>query len=98
MDKQLCGSETVAIIFSLQPCLFSKDLKSVFDAVLGQDGLIFDDVGWWIRFKKVSDGVDGIDIGHGNVVEGTGTKNQVSPYHVASIVSFIIVVGGGRIL
>ena len=86
------------LFFHCSLASFFKYLKSVFDAVLGQDGLIFDDVGWWIRFKKVSDVVDGIDIGHGNVVEGTGTKNKVSPYHVASIVSFIIVVGGGRIL
>ena len=78
--------------------LTPKDLKSLIDAVLGQDDIILDDVGWWSRFNKGRDGVDDFDIGHGNIMEETGTNNQVDPYYGAYIGSFIISVDGGRIL
>ena len=65
---------------------FSKDFKALIDAVLSQDYFIYDDIGW------SSDGINGIYVGHGNITDGTGTKNQVSTSHGASIGSFIIVV------
>ena len=45
MDQQLCSHETDAIIFVLQTRLFAKNLWSLFNTVLCQDGLICDDVG-----------------------------------------------------
>ena len=76
----------------------SKYLKPLLDAALGQDGLIFDDVGWWGRFNRGSDGINDVNIGHGKIMEVTGNKNQVAPSHGESIGSFIIAVDGGRIL
>ena len=76
---------------------FSKDLNYLFDTVLGQDGLICGDVGWWIRFDKVSDVVDDVNIGIGNIMEGTDINNQDDPSHGASIISFVIVIDGGKI-
>ena len=52
-------------VFSHSSLAFFKDYKSLLDYVLGKDGLICDDFGWWIRFNKFSDGVNDIDIGHG---------------------------------
>ena len=46
----------------------SKYLKPLLDAALGQDGLIFDDVGWWGRFNRGSDGINGGNIGHGKIM------------------------------
>ena len=43
----------------------------MFDTVLRQDSLICDDVGWWSGFKKYGDYIDDVDIGLGNIVEGT---------------------------
>ena len=85
------------IIFALKPQFFSKDLKYLFDTVLGQDGMIFDDVGWWSRFNKGKNGVDNFGIGLEKIMEGTGTNNQVAPSHGYSIGYFIILFDGGRI-
>ena len=74
-----------------------KSFDSLFDTVLGQDGLICDCVGWWSEFNKVGDGVDYINIGLGNITEGAETISQVVPSHRVPIGSFIIVVDGGRI-
>ena len=68
---------------------FTKKVESLFNNVLCQDGIICDDVGWWSGFNKVRDGVDNVDIGIGNIMEGTGSNNQSDPYHIASNVSFI---------
>ena len=67
-------------------------LKSLLDIVLLQYDLICDDVSWCSRLNKVSDGVNNFDIGHGEIMEGTGTNNQVSPYHIVLIGYFILVV------
>ena len=75
----------------------SNDSKSLFDNVLGQDGLICGDVGWWSKFMKGSDGVENVDIGLDEIMEDTCSINQVDPSHGASIGSFVIVVDGGRI-
>ena len=71
--------------------------NSLFDIVLGKDGLICDDVFLQSRLKKYSYGVDDVDICLGNIMEVTGTNNQVDTHHGALIGSFIIVVDGGRI-
>ena len=98
MVQQLYCCETVATVFVLQPSIFSKYLKYLIDAVLGNDGFICYDVGWWGKFNRGSNGVNGVDIGHGDIMEGTGTNNQVSPSYGALIGSFIVVVNVGRIL
>ena len=67
----------------------------MFDTVLVQIGLICDNVSWLIGL--VSDGVDDVDIGLGNIMEGTGSNNQVLPSHGSLIVSFVIIVDGGGI-
>ena len=77
MGQQLCGHENATIIFILQPRLHSKNFESLFNTVLGQDGLIFDDVGWWSGFNKGCDIVHGVEIGIGKIVEGVGKKNRL---------------------
>ena len=75
----------------------SGDLKSLIDDILGQDGFICDDFGWWSRFNKSSNGVNDVDIGHVEIMEFVGTNNQVAPSHGASIEYFVIVVDVGSI-
>ena len=41
---------------------FTKTFESLFNTVLGQDGLIFDDVGWWSGLNKVGDSIYDVDI------------------------------------
>ena len=94
MDRHLYGNRTVAIIFAPQPLPYSNDFKSLFGAVLGQDGIICDDVGCFIGFNKGSYGIDDFDIGLGKIMEGTGTNNQVAPSHGTSVGSLIVVVYG----
>ena len=66
MDRQIYVCETVAIILHCTLTFLSKYLISLLDALLVQDGLICDDVGWCSRFNKVGDVVDDVDIGHGD--------------------------------
>ena len=75
----------------------SEYLKSLLDDILGQDGFIYDDFGWWSRFNKSSNGVNDVDIGHVEIMEFVGTNNQVAPSHGASIEYFVIVVDVGSI-
>ena len=75
-----------------------KKFNFLFDTLLVQDGLICDDVGWWSGFNKCVYGVENVDIGLFNIMEGTGTNNKVAPSRGAMIGSFIIVVYGVRIL
>ena len=72
-------------------------MKSLLDAILYQDGLICDHVGWLSRFNKVSGGVNDVAIGHDYIMEGTGTNNKVAPSHGDYIISFIGVVDVGII-
>ena len=76
---------------------FTKNIESLFNTVLGQDGIICDDICWWSGFNKSGDIIDGIYIGPCNIVELMGTNNKVSPAHVALIGSSTIVVYGRRI-
>ena len=76
----------------------SKSFESLFDTVLGKDGIICDDVGWWIGFNKGSDVVEDVDIGLVKIMEGTRTNNKVDKSHGALIGYFIIVVNSGGIL
>ena len=98
MDQKCCGHENIAIIFALQPQLFFQKIDSPFDNLMSQDGFIYNYVGWWIGFNKGSDGIDNIDMGLGDIIEGPDTKNQVDPSHGASISNFTILVHGGDIL
>ena len=75
----------------------SKTFQSLFDTVLGQDGIICDDSGCWSGSKKISDGFDDVDISLSDIMEIPVTKNQVAPYHELSIGSFIILVDSGRV-
>ena len=65
--------------------------------LLGQDGLIWDDVGWRSGFNKSGDRIEIFDIILGDIVWGMGTNNQVTPTYGAPIGSSIIVVDGGNI-
>ena len=98
LDRQLCGHGNVEIIFIIQSRLFPKNFHPLFNIVLGQDGLIYDDVGWWSGRNKGYDRIENIGIGLGDIVEVIGTNNQVAPYHGSPIGSSVIVVDGGRIL
>ena len=45
----------VQLISHCSLSFFSKNVEAMFDIVLGQYGLIFDDVGWWSGLNKGSD-------------------------------------------
>ena len=77
---------------------FTKNFDSLFNIGLGQDGLIWDDVGWWSGLKKVGDRIYDFVIGLWDIVEGMGSYNQVVPSHRAPIGYSILVADGGRIL
>ena len=53
----------------------SKDLKSLLDSVLSQEGLGGDDGGWWCWFEEISNRINNIDIGFCNTVYFIGTNN-----------------------
>ena len=99
LDWQLCGHESVAIIFVPQshppP---PPQIESLFNTLLGQDGLICDDVGWWSRLNKGGYEIDNVEIGLGDIAEVMVTINKVAPPHGAPIGSSIIVVDGRSIL
>ena len=59
---------------------------------MDQDGLIFDDVGWWSGLNKGGNSIYGVGIGLHDIVEGMGDNNQVVPTHGALIGSSIIIV------
>ena len=80
----------------MQSCR-SKECESLFNTVLGQDGLICDDVGWWSGFNKGGYGIGNICRCIVNIVEGMGNSNKVAPPHGATIGSYIMVVDGERI-
>ena len=97
MDLQLCVHETIAIIFHCGLASLSRKFGSLFDTVLGNYGIICDGVGLWSGFNKGGSGIGDIDICLGDVIEVTGTKNQVAPSHGAPIGSSVIIFHGGRI-
>ena len=76
---------------------FTKNLDSLFNTVLGRDGVIFDDVVWCGRFNKVGNLVDDVEIRLCNTVKAMRTNNRVVTTHGAYIGSSIIVFDGGRI-
>ena len=78
--------------------LLPLNFDSLFNTVLGQDGLIFYDVGWCSGFNNGCDVIDNVDMGLGDIVKGMGTNNQVAPSHRLPIGSSIILVHGGRIM
>ena len=47
---------------------FTKNFESLFNTLLGQDGLICDDVGWWSGLNKGGDIIYNVDIGFGDIV------------------------------
>ena len=59
--------------YSLTP--FTKNLDSLYNTGLGQNGLIFDDVGWKGGFKKGGNGIDDIYIVICNTFNGMETNN-----------------------
>ena len=97
MAQNLCdhGNSTIFLYCSLD--FLNQKLESVFNTVLGQDGIICDDVGWWSGFNNGGDRIYGVDIGLHNIVEVMETNNQVDPAHGAPIGSSVIVVDGGII-
>ena len=81
MAQQICGHETDAIIFVLQPLFFNKYIEPLFNNVLCQYGLICDDVGWWIGINKGGDIICDIDIGLCGIAENIRSNKQVFPDH-----------------
>ena len=77
---------------------FIKNLEYLLYIVLGQDGLICDDVGWWSGFNKCGNIIDDVEIGFYNTVEGMGTNNYIVTPHGSPIGSSIIIVYGARFL
>ena len=75
MAKQPYGHETALNIFVLQSRLFTKNFYFLSNNVLGQDGLVCDDVCWWSRFNKGDDIVYVIVVWLRNIVEGKGSNN-----------------------
>ena len=76
MAQQICNHGTAANIFVLQPRLFlTKNIEYLFNIVLGQDGIICDDVGWWSGLNKGGKIIEDVEIGFCNIVEGTETNN-----------------------
>ena len=69
----------------------------MFNALLGKDVLICDDVSWWIKFNKGVDSIYDIAIGILNIVESMRTNNQVAQAHSDTIGSSIVSVDGGKI-
>ena len=62
---------------------------------MSQNGLICDDIGWWIRFDKGSDGINDINdivVGLGDIMEGKCTKNKFASSHGEPSGAFIIIV------
>ena len=59
----------------LQPCLFTKNIESLFNTVLVQDGIICDYVGWCSGFNKVGNIVEVVGIVFYNTVVGMGTNS-----------------------
>ena len=80
MAQNLCdhGNSTIFLYCSLD--FLNQKLESVFNTVLGQDGIICDDVGWWSGFNKGGNIIDAVDIEFWNTVEGMLTNNEVAPY------------------
>ena len=65
-------------LFSYFRLAFShKNFEPLFNTVLGKDGLICDDVGWWSGLKKCGYGIGDVDIGLLYIVDGMGINNQV---------------------
>ena len=69
----------------------------MFNTVLGQDGLICDDVGWQSRLNKGGGRIYDVGIGILETMEGTGSSNQAVPDHGAMIGSSFILVDVERI-
>ena len=74
MSRQFCVHETVSIIFHCSLAFFFKNVESIFDTVLGKDGIICDDVGWWSGFNKVSNIINNVGIGFCNTMNFIGTN------------------------
>ena len=98
MVPQLCGHESAGFYLVLHPRLFFKTYKSLFNTILGQYGIISDDVGWCIGFNKGGDMIYNVDIGLRVILMGVGNNNQSAPSDGSLIGSSIIVVDGGSIL
>ena len=98
LAQQICGHETDAIIFVLQPLFFNKYIEPLFNTVLCQYGLICDDVGFCSGFNKGDNIIYGIAIGLRIIVEGMWANNLVAPEYGFPIVSSIIAVDSGRIM
>ena len=77
---------------------FTKNFDSLFNTILGQDGIICDGVGWWSGSNKGGNRIYDVDIGLCNIVEGMGDNSQVYPAHGGPIGYSVIVVDGGKIL
>ena len=98
LSQQLCDHGTNGNIFVLQPRFFTKTFDSLFNTVLVQDGLIFDDFCWWSVLNNSDDMIYDFYIYLCNIVDGIGANNHVAPDYGETIVYSIILVDGGRII
>ena len=73
---------------------FTKTFEYLFNNVLGQDGIICDDVGCWSGINKGDDSIYDVDIGLCDISEVMEANNQVAPAHESPIGSPIVVVDG----
>ena len=67
--------ELIQLFLYWSLALFTKNIESLFNTVLGWGSLICDDVGWWSGFNKIDNNIDEVGIGFGNTVEGMGNNN-----------------------
>ena len=85
------------LFFYCSLALLTKNFEYLSNNVLGQDGLICDDVGCRRGFNKGGDKIYDVGLDHNKILEGMVYNNQVVPPHVAPIGSSVILVDGGSI-
>ena len=58
MAQQLCDHGTAETIFVMQTFLLTKNIESLFNNVLVNDGIVCDGVGWLSGFNKCGNLID----------------------------------------
>ena len=66
--------EMIQLFLYFNLYFFTKTFESLFNNLIGQDGIICDFVGWWSGLKKCVNSIDN-DIDLDNTLESMGTNN-----------------------